>query len=598
MSLTQEASRVTPLRRNRPIKVSKKKSPAVPKPRSQSAQVAPAPVESLQDASIYGLDVWQRSVLFWDVLRQRADNMLEHERAGMPPLLDFKYETILDARRFKQPANYALLRITEVGEDCWEDCVDPDKPPVIVVDPRAGHGPGIGGFKRDSEVGMALHEGHPVYFVIFFPESAPGQTLADVHHSLRRFVEEVARRHEGKPPVLYGNCQAGWAVTLLSADCEGLVGPAVLNGSPLSYWAGESGVNPMRVSGGLLGGAWLAHFVADLGDGRFDGAWLAQNFENLKPEKAVWEKYAGLFNKIDSERERFLEFERWWNGFYFLSREEIVAIVENLFIGNKLEQGTFRICEGCIADLRRIRNPLVIFASYGDNITPPQQALGWIPAIYKDTDDLKQAGQRIVYLTNPHVGHLGIFVSASVARFEHRAMLESLDEIEALEPGLYEMKIDNPSGDPDCHKPQYAVHFEERNVEDLQFPHQNGAFERVREVSEANEAFYRGFVSPWVQAATNPWSAAMMKWLHPMRSSRYLSSEAFNPWMQGIALLADAIAKDRNPLPQDHPLIEKEREFIGQVSEAMENARKARDDAYEQTFGLLYATPNEETAER
>jgi hypothetical protein len=142
-----------------------------------------------------------------------------------------------------------------------------------------------------------------------------------------------------------------------------------------------------------------------------------------------------------------------------------VAIVENLFIGNKLEQGEFRICEGCVADLRRIRNPLVVFASFGDNITPPHQALGWIPAVYKDTNDLKQAGQRIVYLTNPHVGHLGIFVSASVARFEHRAILESLDEIEALEPGLYEMKIDNPSGDRDCHKPQYAVRFEARQVE-------------------------------------------------------------------------------------------------------------------------------------
>ena len=602
MSLTQEASRVTSLKRNRSAKVSKRPS-GLPKLSIKPVQVAPAPaepdtVESLHDAGDYGLDVWQRTILFWDTMRRRANSMLEHERAGLPPLLDFKYETILDARRFEHPANYALVRITEVGEDCWDDCVDPDKPPVIVVDPRAGHGPGIGGFKQDSEVGMALHEGHPVYFVIFFPEPTPGQTLADVHHALRRFVEEVARRHDGKPPVLYGNCQAGWAVTLLSADCEGLVGPAVLNGSPLSYWAGDSGTNPMRVAGGLLGGAWLAHFVSDLGDGRFDGAWLAQNFENLKPEKAIWEKYAGLFNKIDTERERFLEFERWWNGFYFLSREEIVAIVENLFIGNKLEQGEFRICEGCVADLRRIRNPLVIFASYGDNITPPHQALGWIPAVYKDTDDLRQAGQRIVYLTNPHVGHLGIFVSAKVARFEHRAILESLDEIEALAPGLYEMKIDNPSGDPDCHKPQYAVRFEERQVEDLDFGAQSEAFERVREVSEVNESLYRTFVSPWVQAIANPWSAELMKWMHPMRTSRYLFSEDFNPWMRGVAVLAESVAKDRHPLSEDHPLLEKERDFIGQVTEAMENVRKARDRAYEQTFGLLHGGANLSDASR
>ncbi|RMF03052.1 MAG: DUF3141 domain-containing protein [Alphaproteobacteria bacterium] len=548
----------------------------------------PAAMLSGKEILEYQLDIWQRTVLFWDALRQRANNMLEHERAGLPPLLDFKYETVLDARRFAHPANYALLRITEIGEDCWDDCVDPDKPPVIVVDPRAGHGPGIGGFKRDSEVGMALHEGHPVYFVIFFPEPAPGQTLADVLHALRRFVEEVARRHPGESPVLYGNCQAGWAVTLLSADCEGLAGPAVLNGSPLSYWAGESGVNPMRVSGGLLGGAWLAHLSADLGDGRFDGAWLAQNFENLKPEKAIWEKYAHLFHKVDSERERFLEFERWWNGFYFLSREEIVAIVENLFIGNKLERGLMRICHGCVADLRRIQNPLIVFASYGDNITPPHQALGWIPAVYQDTDDLKRAGQRIVYLTNPHVGHLGIFVSAKVARLEHRAILESLDEIEALKPGLYEMQIDNPTGDPDCHKPQFTVRFEERQVEELSFPQQTEAFERVRAVSEASEAFYRTFVSPWVKATTSPWTAEALKWLHPMRTSRYLFSESFNPWMRAVALIAETVAEKRTPLPDDHPLLEQEREIIGRISEAAERVRKLRDVGYEQAFNLLY----------
>ena len=325
--MTTTARQKAPARNKRPAPALKVVSPVDAK-RDMVVEAPPVPRLPGQDFLDYQVDFWQRSVLFWDTLRQRADNMLAHERAGLPPLLDFKYETILDARRFDHPANYALLRITEVGEDCWDDCVDPDKPPVMVLDPRAGHGPGIGGFKHDSEVGMALHEGHPVYFVMFFPDPAPGQTLADVLHALRRFVEELVRRHPGKPPVLYGNCQAGWAVTLLSADCEGLVGPAVLNGSPLSYWAGEAGVNPMRVSGGLLGGAWLAHFTADLGDGRFDGAWLAQNFENLKPEKAIWEKYAGLFNKIDTERDRFLEFERWWNGFYFLSREEIVAIVE------------------------------------------------------------------------------------------------------------------------------------------------------------------------------------------------------------------------------------------------------------------------------
>ena len=157
--------------------------------------------------------------------------MLEHERAGLPPLLDFKHETLLDARSFERSVNYALLRITEIDGHCWDDCVDPDKPPVIIVDPRAGHGPGIGGFKRDSEVGMAMREGHPVYFVIFFRADSgadPGRRVVCAATFRRR---SCATPSWQSSQCFYGNCQAG-GLTLLSADCAGLVGPVVLNGSP------------------------------------------------------------------------------------------------------------------------------------------------------------------------------------------------------------------------------------------------------------------------------------------------------------------------------------------------------------------------------
>jgi hypothetical protein len=77
----------------------------------------------LTDLSRCGIDVWQRSILFWDVLRQRANTMIEYDEAGMPPVLTFQYEMLLDARRFERLANYALLRITTVGEEHAEDCV-------------------------------------------------------------------------------------------------------------------------------------------------------------------------------------------------------------------------------------------------------------------------------------------------------------------------------------------------------------------------------------------------------------------------------------------------------------------------------------------
>ena len=534
----------------------------------------------------YQADFLQRSVLFLDTLRQRGENLLAHEKAGLPPLLAFEYETVLDARQFEHPANYALFRVIGHRDD---DSAQPTRPcrPVIIFDPRAGHGPGIGGFKGESEVGMALEQGYPVYFVAFFPDPCPGQSLADVHHALRRFVAEVARRHAGQPPVLYGNCQAGWAVVLLSADCVGTAGLAVLNGSPLSYWAGAPEVNPMRLAGGLSGGAWAAHMAADASDGYFDGAWLALNFELLNPALTLWEKNYQLFANVDTERERFLQFERWWSGYYRLSREEIVAIVENLFIGNKLEQGLMRICEHCVADLKRIRNPILVFASSADNITPPHQALNWVPVIYPTTQALKAAGQRVVYLLNPHVGHLGIFVSADVARREHRAILGHVDELEALAPGLYEMKIvDGAAATGSSTAPR--VEFHPRRVEDLRYDYPRKAFERARDLSELNELLYRAFLSPLVRATSSPWSAELLKWLHPMQWSRYLCAERYSPWMASIRMLASLVEKNRNPVANDNPYLALERVASEDTLRALETYRKARDSAYEAIFAVFF----------
>src|SRR5436190_4576589 len=80
-----------------------------------AAQPQTVPELSAFDVLAYQRDVLERSILFFDTLRKRANAMLEHERAGLPALLNFTSEMILDARQFEQPANYALLRIVQVG---------------------------------------------------------------------------------------------------------------------------------------------------------------------------------------------------------------------------------------------------------------------------------------------------------------------------------------------------------------------------------------------------------------------------------------------------------------------------------------------------
>jgi poly(3-hydroxyalkanoate) synthetase len=237
--------------------------------------------------------------------------------------------------------------------------------------------------KSESEVGVALRDGHPVYFVIFFLEPKPKQTLADVCEAEAVFMREAHARHPRSPkPLVTGNCQGGWATMILAATHPGLTGPIVIAGAPLSYWSGENGRNPLRYFGGVAGGAVPALLTADLNGGKFDGANLVLNFERLNPGKTRFRKNFDLFAHVDSAATRFLEFERWWSGFYFMNDNEIRWIVENLFIGNKLTRGQAFLSDGTLVDLTRIEAPIVVFASYGDNITPPQQALNWIPDLY------------------------------------------------------------------------------------------------------------------------------------------------------------------------------------------------------------------------
>ena len=87
---------------------------------------------------------------------------------------------------------------------------------------------------------------------------------------------------QGKPCVI-ANCQAGWAIMAMGAIHPDLMGPMIIAGSPLSYWAGVKGQNPMRYTGGLSGGTWLTALSSDLGNGRFDGSLLVSNFEKLNP---------------------------------------------------------------------------------------------------------------------------------------------------------------------------------------------------------------------------------------------------------------------------------------------------------------------------
>jgi pimeloyl-ACP methyl ester carboxylesterase len=540
----------------------------------------------------YAVDFTQRTILFWDALRERGNNFVEHTRRGLPPVLHFGYETVLDGRTLARPVNYALVRITP-PEGVTTDV---RRRPYIIIDPRAGHGPGIGGFKDDSQVGVALRNGHPVYFVIFFPEPEPGQTLLDVCGAERDFVHRIRDLHPEAPkPAVVGNCQGGWAAMMLAAANPDDTGPIVINGAPMSYWGGAwsegEGDNPMRYSGGLLGGTWLASLVSDLGAGKFDGAWLVQNFENLNPANTFWDKYYHVFANVDTEPPRFLEFERWWGGFYLMNREEIEWITKNLFVGNRLWSGTVKSGAAGVFDLRELKVPIILFASMGDNITPPQQAFNWVADVYGSTDEIKARGQVIVGLVHEDVGHLGIFVSGKVAKKEHAQIVSVMKSVEALPPGLYAMQISESKGAGG--KPVYEVRFVERRLEEIverlnRFKRADEKpFEAVEAVSEFNQRAYELFARPMVQALSNEYGAKLGRELHPLRLQRWALSD-LNPWLAWLGPAAQAVKALRQPVGPEDPARKAEKMLSELMSASLDYYRALRDAASEAAFFQIY----------
>jgi pimeloyl-ACP methyl ester carboxylesterase len=544
----------------------------------------------------YLIDAGQRSILFFDTLRQRGNQFIEHMSHDTPHVLQYEFELILDGRRLSEPVNYGLVKIIPPKGVA----IDDHKRPFVVVDPRAGHGPGIGGFKADSEIGVAMAAGHPVYFIGFTPEPEPGQTIEKIMQAEAQFIAHVRKLHpqaEGKP-VIIGNCQAGWAMMMLAATHPDLCGPLIVAGSPLSYWAGVRGKNPMRYTGGLLGGSWLTALNSDLGNGKFDGAWLVYNFEGLNPANTLWSKQYNLYAGVDTEVERYLGFERWWGGHSILTADEIQDIVDKLFVGNKLSTAQILTSEGLRIDLRNIRSPIVCFCSKEDNITPPQQALGWILDLYDSVDDIRASGQTIVYALHETTGHLGIFVSGSVAKKEHREFASNIDFIDCLPPGLYEAVMEKTTDDtdnPDLVTGDYISRFESRTLDDVRAlggnsPEDEKCFAAVARLSEINHGLYRTIAQPLVRAMVNEQSAEWLRRTHPARMIYEVFSDR-NPLMEPVSYAAQWMKKNREPAPANNIFLQWQNLYSDWVTTSLDIFRDWRDSMQEQMFFGIYSQP-------
>ena len=269
-----------------------------------------------------------------------------------------------------------------------------------------------------------------------------------------------------------------------------------------------------------------------------------------------------------------------------------------MFIGNNLAAGKIQTSDGTAIDLRNIRSPIVVFCSKGDNITPPQQALGWILDLYANVDEIRSYGQTIVYTIHESVGHLGIFVSSGVAKKEHGEFSSNIDLIDALPPGLYEAVFESKTEDttnPDLAGGNWVMRCESRTLDDIRALGGNDAaderrFATAARISDTNLALYRTFAQPIVRALVSSPVAEWMQHLHPLRLQYELFSNA-NPMMAPVASLAGRVRQSRRPVAADNPFVAMQATMSRQVVAALDAWRDMSEALAERTFLSVYGLP-------
>ncbi len=278
--------------------------------------------------------------------------------------------------------------------------------------------------------------------------------------------------------------------------------------------------------------------------------WLPTS-RSLNPANTYWEKPYNLYSKVDTEASRFLDFETWWGNPVLLNAGEMQWIADNLFVGNKLTAGEIHTSDGVRVDLRNIRSPIIVLCSWGDNITPPQQALGWITDLYGHEDEIVANGQTIVYTLHQTIGHLGIFVSGKVATKEHAEFATCIEMIDLLPPGLYEAVITEVGENivnPELIHGKYLFRLEARTLDAIRAlggansEEDNQRFATVARLSEVGHGLYRVLGQPVVKSMSSSQTADLMRQLHPNRV-RFAAFSDRNPAMQPVKALAESVRR-------------------------------------------------------
>jgi hypothetical protein len=216
------------------------------------------------------------------------------------------------------PVNYALVRIVPPKG------VDGRRRQAAVRDHRSARGataPASAASRTIRRSAWRLSRRPSGLFRDLLPEPSRGRRCAT---SARRAASSCARScasciRDSQKPAIVGNCQGGWAAMMLAASGPDDRGPLVINGAPMSYWGGATTAIPDALLGGLLGGTWLSRSRPTWAPASSTARTWSELREPQPGQLAVGQVLPPVRQHRHRAAERFLEFERWWGGYYLMN---------------------------------------------------------------------------------------------------------------------------------------------------------------------------------------------------------------------------------------------------------------------------------------
>ena len=183
-------------------------------------------------------------------------------------------------------------------------------------------------------------------------------------------------------------------------------------------------------------------------------------------------------------------------------------------------------------------------------------------------------------------------MGSKIANKEHSSIIGTVDMIEYLSPGLYEMVITDDKNDDQTM--DRKVEFVPREMEDIlgldDGLEDETAFNAVAAISKFNDKVYLSFFSPIVRSMVTETSAEMIRQMHPLRTQRYMFAD-INPMMWPVKYWADWMKKYRTPVKEKNVFLDWERKWSKAITSSLDYYRDCRDRYMGSTFKLLYENP-------